>query len=319
MKKWIITALLVMVVAVLGGCDQKETNKADSREGSKEQKEEVQMAETITYTNGEKLALWESEKKVPYYDASAGQAVASVIPYIADSNESGECVIICPGGAYEHLSMETEGSEIAAALNEQGISAFILQYRLTPYTNTAIISDVLRAIRYVRYYADSFAIDKEKVTVMGFSAGGHLSLMAAEHYGDEDIETSGDIIDKEDARPDKVVLGYPVVSFADVYTHKSTRTNFLGAGNEGDTALIEKYSGELGVTESTPPMFVWHCKKDKGVTCENSQVLADALTAKGVDCELHLYEGGSHGIGLATRYPGANEWFAACVEWLKKD
>lgn len=271
----------------------------------------------LEWANGEKINLWEDTAKIPYFDESDDQAISSITPYIVDDNEDEKSVILIPGGGYGvHGDLETE-KEIADALNAEGISAFILDYRVAPYDGKAIMSDGFRAVRFVRYYAKAFGIDPEKITVMGMSAGGHLALMTMEHF-DEELEVSGDKIDKESARSNAGVLCYPVSSFKDNYTHEKSRMNFLGEANQYDLEMQEEYSGECGVTADTPPAFIWHTQNDKAVPYESSELLKEAFDEAGVECELMLFQYGSHGLGLAKDIEGVQEWFGNCLEWLDK-
>lgn len=271
----------------------------------------------LKWDNGEKIKLWDDTSKIPYFDETDDQAISSITPYIVDDSEDEKSVILIPGGGYGvHGDLETE-KEIADALNAEGISAFILDYRVAPYDGKAFMSDGFRAVRFVRYYAEAFGIDPEKITVMGMSAGGHLALMTMEHF-DEELEVSGDKIDKESARPNAGVLCYPVSSFKDDLTHEKSRMNFLGEADQFDTEKQEEYSGECGVTADTPPAFIWHTQNDQAVPYESSELLKEAFDEAGVECELHLYKKGSHGLGLAKGIEGAKEWFGNCIEWLDK-
>ena len=303
-RKHLLLIMILALVFIISGC------KADD-------KKESEPAPEISWTNGEKIYLWDDEADVPYFDESIDQDMASITPYIAESNEDGKAVILIPGGGYAVRTDLATEIEIATELNANNISAFILDYRVAPYDKDAYMTDAFRAIRTVRYYAESFGIDSSKITVMGLSAGGHLSIMTMEHY-DEDLEVTGDAIDKLSARPDAGVLCYPVSSFKDDYTHEKSRMNFLGEDNQYDSELQEKYSGECGVTEDTPPAFIWHTQNDQAVPYESSELLKEAFDAAGVECELHLYKYGSHGLGLAKDIEGAGEWFANCMEWLDK-
>lgn len=260
--------------------------------------------------------LWSAADQVPYYNEENGQDIPRLYPYFAEENTTGACVIVIPGGGYAAENTNVSGvMSIADALCKKGITAFALQYRTAPYTYKAMISDVCRAVRFVRYYHKSLGIDPDKVTVMGFSAGGHLALMSTEHYDDADIEVTGDAIDAWSAKPDSAVLGYAVVSMMEAYGHQTSRENFLGAEVDNES-LRMRFSGELGVTKDTPPMFLWHCKKDHAVSYESSEMLAKTLEENGVLCELHIYETGGHGLGLAQDNEEVSKWFDACVEWI---
>ncbi len=269
---------------------------------------------SLTYENEKPIPLWEDVNEMPYYDPEAHASnVGSVTPYL--TGEKGGCVIICPGGGYVSYALEKEGEKIAEALNAQGINAFILRYRIQPYHYQAILSDVNRAVRFVRYYAEAFNINPHKVAIMGFSAGGHLAAMSMEHPG-EDTEAV-DEIDKMDAKPDFGVLCYPVITLLGEETHQTTKEAFLGPENVDNEALAEEYSAEKGVTADMPPCFIWHCKGDRAVPYKNSEMFAEAMEDAGVECKLQLYEYGNHGLGLAEDDEEIKNWFPDCVQWLK--
>ncbi len=326
LKKSFLLLVGVLLFSI-AGCGGKDTEKPGKQEDGKNQEADKEEEKPLTgaeilesYENGVPIDLWASTEDVPYYDSAiTEQGISTITPYITDKENKGGCVIICPGGGYQKVGVEAEGQEPAAALNEQGISAFVLDYRVAPYTYEAMLSDVMRAVRYVRYHAETFGIDPDKIAIMGFSAGGHLSAMALEHY-EEDTQNL-DRIDKVSARPDYGILCYPVLSFDDAYSHKDSRERFLGTENLTNTELLNKYSAEKNVTADTPPCFVWHCKPDKAVPFENSQLFADAMEEAGVECELHIYEDGAHGIVLAEAFKergmDVGNWFDACINWLR--
>ena len=227
-----------------------------------------------------------------------------------------DAIIVCPGGGYSYLSNDNEGPVIAEYINsEWDMNAVVLQYRVAPSDYNAILNDVLRAVRYVRYYAKDLGVDPEKIVVMGFSAGGHLACMAAEKF---DYGKVGDAIDHVSSRPDAAVLCYPVVTLLESYKHAGSADRFLGA-SKGSEVLAKFFSGEKAVRTDMPPVFVAHSKKDGTVNYQNSQALADAMTAIGASCTLKLYTEGGHGFGLAlnSTKDSAN-WKFDCLNWLKE-
>ena len=160
------------------------------------------------------LPLWRNKDYLPYADENA---VPVIIPYLAESAEPVGCVVIFPGGAYSMLSTGSEGTEAAQYICDHfGLSAFVVKYRFAPSNYRATLTDALRAIRFVRYYAKELNILPEQVAVLGFSAGGHLAMMTAEHY---DYGKTGDAIDAMSSRPDAAFLCYPVGSLSSSYTH----------------------------------------------------------------------------------------------------
>ena len=188
---------------------------------------------------------------------------------------TGCAIVICPGGGYGHLAVDHEGKQIAEWLNSLGVTAFMLKYRLAPrYRHPAPLMDAQRAIRTVRARAAEFKVDPQRVGILGFSAGGHLTSTAATHF-DNGKSDAQDAIEKVSCRPDFAVLCYPVISFTTPYTHVGSRENLLG--KDADAKLIESLSNELQVTDKTPPTFLFHTNEDAGVVPENSVLFYLAL------------------------------------------
>lgn len=264
--------------------------------------------------------LWE-KGKTPLYNAEYGQPETDMIPYIvpAQKDENGNvkktgCVIVCTGGGYTHLGPR-ESDPMAEMINEAGISAFVLNYRFGPYKAPAIISDVQRAVRWVRYHADEYNIDPDKIACMGFSAGGHLSAMAATlfDYGRDD----GDEIDRVSCRPDAAILCYAVTTMNLDYGDDISRGVFIG-GLENEDELEKLYSAHLNVKDDTPPVLMWHTAADPIVPVENALNMASALSAKKIPFELHVFPDGAHGTGLAKEIPGTCQWSGLVQNWLKR-
>ena len=257
------------------------------------------------------IRLWE-EGKVPYFNEEYGQDEPTLTPYLLNNGKKSGCVIVCPGGAYM-LRSDYEGGPVSEEINKYGVNSFVLNYRVNPYKYPAITEDVLRAIRYVRYHADEFNIDPNKIAVLGFSAGGHLanSAMCMFDYGRE----NGDEIDKVSSRPDGVILCYGVISLMD-RTHQLTRDVLVG-GLENEAELAVKMSGELAVKEDTPPCFIWHTQSDPAVSVYNSLDLYSALTAKGIRAALHVFSHGDHGLGLAKDVKDISKWSELLGAWLE--
>lgn len=318
----VFCAALSLALAACGSADKKEkgadktVNGDKKTEDRKEPKVYDSSAAVQTYAGHEAINLWENTADIPYYEEGYGVKPPIITPYIAEGNTNGGCVIVCPGGGYVDLTVEKEGVKPAQALNENHITAFVLQYRIKPYNKDASMSDIFRAIRYVRAHAEEFGIDPDKIAVMGFSAGGHLAAMSLEHY--EEDEQKLDEVDKVSAKPDYGILCYPVISLKDGLTHEITRKQFLGADNVNNEELILQYSAEEGVTKDTPPVFIWHCENDQAVPPANSEEFAAAMEKAGAECELHIYPFGAHGVGMAEGNSNAGKWFPGCVEWLQK-
>jgi acetyl esterase/lipase len=227
---------------------------------------------------------------------------------------NGTAVIICPGGGYAHLAIGHEGYEVAEKLNEMGVTAFVLKYRL-PSDSTMIdkeigpLQDAQRAIQLVRQHARSWGVDTARVGIMGFSAGGHLASTAGTHFTQAVIDNKENI----SLRPDFMILVYPVISFTDSIGHRGSRDNLLGLNPPEDK--IRLYSNELQVTPQTPPCFLVQAGDDKTVKIRNSLDFYEALHRNGVAAELHIYPGGGHGFGLHN-LTTKDQWIERLQNWL---
>ncbi len=226
---------------------------------------------------------------------------------------NGCAVVVCPGGGYGGLAEGYEGHDVGVWLNSFGVTAFVLRYRYAPYRHPVPMLDVQRAIRTVRARAQTWKVDPARIGVMGFSAGGHLASTAATHFDNGDPKAA-DAIDRAGCRPDFAILVYPVISFTTEYTHKGSRRNLLGA--DPDPKLVESLSNEKQVTKATPPTFLVHTSGDKTVPAENSVLFYLALRKSGVPAEMHIYEQGRHGFGLAPDDPVLSSWPKRCQDWL---
>jgi acetyl esterase/lipase len=226
-------------------------------------------------------------------------------------------MVVCPGGGYGGLA-DHEGSDYARWLNSQGISAFVLRYRLgrNGYRHPVMLGDVSRAMRLIRAEHSRLGIDPVRLGVMGSSAGGHLAITLLTH-GDDGDPAAADVIDRQPSRPTLGILCYPVVSMLPTNTHAGSKRNLLGDNPPED--LARELSGELAVNDSTPPVFLWHTFEDKGVKLAGVLDLAAALNRHGRPLELHVYEKGGHGLGLGERpYDPAklHPWTVECRRWL---
>jgi acetyl esterase/lipase len=229
---------------------------------------------------------------------------------------TGAAVVVCPGGGYRGLAMSYEGVDVGAWLNEHGIAAFVLKYRHkgTGYEHPAPLHDAQRAIRTVRARAGEFHVDPARIGILGFSAGGHLASSAGTHF-DAGKSDAADPIERVSCRPDFLILCYPVISFATPYAHQGSKKNLLG--EKPDAKLVESMSSELAVTPQTPPTFLWHTDADTGVVPENSVLFYLALRKAKVPAELHIFEKGKHGLGLARDIPAVATWPDRAIDWLR--
>ena len=241
-----------------------------------------------------------------------------ITPYLPpEGTANGTAVVIFPGGGYSHLSMEKEGSDVANWLAGTGVTAFVVRYRLGPtYHHPVELGDAQRGIRIVRSRAAEWGIDPRRIGILGFSAGGHLASSAGTHY-DAGNATHGDPIERVGSRPDFMMLLYPVITLRDsAFVHRGSRASLLGS--TPDDALVRLLSNELQVTRDTPPTFLVHSTDDRVVPVENSILFYQALKAKGVPAEMHVFEYGGHGFGLAPRDPTLGAWTTLADAWIRR-
>lgn len=242
----------------------------------------------------------------------------TVTIFLADPKiANGTSVVICPGGGYSHLSINKEGYKIANWLNSLGISAFVLKYRmpsdLTMKDKTiGPFQDAQEALRMVRRNAEKWKLDPNKIGIMGFSAGGHLASTLSTQFNEKVYVP----VDNTSARPDFSILMYPVISMQDGITHKGSKESLLG--KNATVELIDKYSNEKHVANTTPKTFIVHATDDKSVPVENSINYYLALKKNQIPVEMHLYENGGHGFGLGTDGTNKN-WSKACEKWLQSN
>jgi acetyl esterase/lipase len=222
-------------------------------------------------------------------------------------------IVVCPGGGYGGLAAH-EAEPIAKWLNTLGITGVVLKYRLGPrYHHPVPLQDAQRAIRTVRAKAGEWNIDPKRVGILGFSAGGHLAATASTQFDSGDANAK-DPVGRQSSRPDVSVLVYPVITMTEPHTHAGSRRNLLGENSTDEQA--EAQSAERNVSKETPPAFLFHTADDQAVPVENAIVYAMALRMYGVPFELHIYEKGRHGVGLAADDPVLRSWPARCADWL---
>jgi acetyl esterase/lipase len=227
---------------------------------------------------------------------------------------NGTSVVICPGGGYARLAMGHEGFDVAKRLNEMGVAAFVLKYRLPndqtqPDKSIAPLLDAQQALRLVREQAAKYNLNPERIGLMGFSAGGHLAATAGTHFAQPVGPNPG----PASVRPAFLMLIYPVISFSDSLSHKGSRSNLLGDSPAADQVRL--YSNELQVTAQTPPTFLVHAEDDKVVPVQNSLVFYQALHRHNVPAEMHLYPQGGHGFGMNNKTT-KDQWVERLQNWM---
>jgi acetyl esterase/lipase len=228
---------------------------------------------------------------------------------------TGALVVICPGGGYQNLAMDHEGHQVARWFTARGVTAAIVKYRLGPkYRHPAPLQDVLRAIRVVRSRAAELNVKPDRIGVMGFSAGGHLASSAATLFALKAAQVA-DGLETVSSRPDFAILGYPVIVFGADVTHKGSQRNLIGESPAAD--LVTQLSTDRQVTAQTPPTFLFHTTEDTAVPPQNSIAFYLALKHAGVPAELHIYEKGRHGVGLAPDDRELSTWPDRMLGWMR--
>ena len=231
---------------------------------------------------------------------------ARMYAFIAPKEKAtGAAVLICPGGGYSGVSSDKEGTEIAMWFNKLGISAFVLYYRMPNGHYQIPLLDAQAALKIIHEGAKKWNISKNKIGIMGFSAGGHLASTTGTHFKSK-IQ-----------RPDFMILAYPVVTMKKDLTHLGSRINLLGI--DPSEELVNLYSNELQVTKETPPTFIVHAIDDNVVPIANSEQLLKALLDKKVPAELHKYDVGGHGFGMRNNNIPADNWPDLLKDWLKRN
>lgn len=221
--------------------------------------------------------------------------------YRPNSSTTGAAILVCPGGGYVRRAPH-EAGVVAEWLNTLGIIGVVVHYRVAPYKHPQPLNDLSQAMRMTRQRAKEWGIDPLRIGVLGFSAGGHLAATLSTHYA-------------PDTRPALSVLVYPVITLHPPSAHTGSRQNLLADPSDPD--LVNLLSNELHVTSDTPPAFLFHTVSDQGVPVENSLLYASALRKNGVKFELHCYQEGRHGVGLAENDPVLSTWPMLCANWLR--
>ena len=259
----------------------------------------------------EKMYLW---KNVP----GLCEEVPAITAYMTENKATDISVVILPGGGYSARATH-EGEGYAKFLNENGIAAFVCDYRVRPHRFPLPLLDARRAIQFVRYYADKYGINKDKVAIMGSSAGGHLAALTATYSDVIEIENR-DEIDDENFIPNAQILCYPVIKLASKKNgaHIGSCQNLLG---DKALELADDLTPEYLISKKTPKCFIWHTFEDRGVSVMNSLDYVKALKENDVRTELHIFPEGNHGLGLATGEDAVrkhvSQWGNLLINWLR--
>ena len=260
------------------------------------------------WPNGAPGAKGQTDKDQPWVDVW--------LPEKGKAN--GAAFVVAPGGGYGGLAADHEGVQVAKFMNSLGVTAFVLHYRLgsSGYHYPIELMDVQRAIRLVRSKAGDYSLDVNRVGIIGFSAGGHLTSMAATLFDEKPAEMTNDSVDQLSARPDVACPTYPVISMMDEFGHKGSRKNLLGPNNDNED-LMKKTTTYLQVTDKTPPVFIFQTDDDTVVPAENAVNFYLACRKHHVPAELHIYKPGPHGVGLMQGDPVLGTWPQHLAAWLR--
>jgi acetyl esterase/lipase len=263
----------------------------------------VAEAETIQlWPNGAPGALSTAEDDQP------------TITYYPPVNSNGTAIVVMPGGGYSLVAMNHEGRQVANWLNALGIAAFVLKYRVGPrYHHPIELGDARRAVRLARSNAAKFGLAPNRIGVMGFSAGGHLASTICTHFDFGD-PVATDTVDRVSCRPDFAILAYAVISFEAPMVHQGSVTSLLG--DHPEPAILRDLSNQWQVTPQTPPTFLFASGEDEVVPPENSLLYFKALRKAGVPAEIHIFQKGPHGVGLALRDHALGEWPTLLKNWM---
>lgn len=232
---------------------------------------------------------------------------------------NGVALLVTPGGSYQRVVLDKEGSDLAPIFNAQGYTLFVMTYRMPADGHAegsdAPLVDAQRAIRTLRADAEKWKIDPHRIGVLGFSAGGHVAASLGTRYN-EPVYPATDETDKLSARPDFMALMYPVITMQESIAHPGSRKALIG--EKPTPEQIKKYSPEQNVTTQTPPTFIVHAVDDPSVPVDNSLVMFSALRAQHVPVEMHLFQEGKHGFGIrgAVGLPAAS-WPELLMNWME--
>jgi acetyl esterase/lipase len=264
---------------------------------------------------GKTMLLWPAGAPGALGDEDVDKPTLTVfLPLKLNTTRTG--VVIAPGGSYTHLSMEKEGFAYARWLNERGVAAFVLQYRLGPkYHYPVELEDAQRAIRMVRAHSEEWGVAKDQVGMWGSSAGGHLAATAGTKF-DAGKADASDAIEQQSSKPDFLILSYPVITFQEPELHRGSFKNLLG--DTPDPKLVNDLSAESQVTKDTPPTFLFTTTDDKTVPVMNSVMFYSALVKAGVPVELHIFQHGAHGSGLGVGNAPLSGWPDLLAKWMRE-
>lgn len=256
------------------------------------------------------IMLWPGDCE-HHVDSHRGYPRLEIFEPAERRSERRAAVVVLPGGGYGGLAPH-EGIPFAQLFARHGLVSAVCYYRFAPNRWPGPYTDAARAMRIMRSRSSELNIDPDRVGLLGFSAGGHNAMMVATQPV-KHLDKHDDLVGKYSARPDRLMLGYPVISFMD-HGHRGSCDHLLGPG--ASEAQRREFSGEYHVDEKTPPTFIFHTVDDGGVPVANSLYFVQACIAHKVPVELHAYQSGRHGVGLALDNPKLRSWSSLMIDWL---
>jgi acetyl esterase/lipase len=273
--------------------------------------------EQLRLCKNDRIYIWK-ENDFPLKDNQIDQDAPALIPYLnieeyKDPEENPPVLLIFPGGGFMYKELYKEGEQIAFLGNKLGMRAFVLDYRTVPYTHPCQIKDIQRSIRFIRFNAEKYNINPDKICVIGFSAGGMLAGLAAMEYFEGDA-WAVDPVDRVSARPDAAVLCYAVTCLRDI----DPIPELLLGAYASKTEICSHYDLISRADDINCPVFCWATCGDKSVSSLHSLELMEQLSRKNKDFELHIYEDGPHGLSLARHNGAAAQWIPSMVKWLSR-
>ena len=256
------------------------------------------------------IKLW--NENIPCFDAEF-ETPNVMTTFFIETDKPLPCVVVMPGGGYRRR-VRHEAEPIAEFFNSRGFHAVIVEYRVAPNRFPSGLCDAQRAVRILRYNAEKWQIDPNRIVVCGFSAGGHLaasSLVYPEAY------EPSDEIDEMSHIPSGGILCYPVISVEEDFGHVGSGKNLIGADRYEEEK--SRHSVNNKVSDKAPPVFMWHTSDDGEVNVKNSLTFASALRDNGIPFEMHIFPKGKHGLGLATDRADVGQWTILAADWIERN
>lgn len=278
----------------------------------------IQQIQIAVNINRERCVFMQIYDEIPYVEDGQEENIPQIELYKAENKKSDTLMLICPGGAYCWLAPH-EGEGYAKYFSQIGIDCAVLKYRIyPPYSYPCQLLDARRAVRFLKAKKEELGLDFSKIILVGSSAGGHLAALTATYHSIDKVdEAEGkDEIDKISPHIDGLVLAYPVLSMG-AMAHEGSRKVLLDKANPEELPMLkDNLSVEKSAGRDMPPLFMWACFDDSCVDVRNSIMLASRYRELNLDCEMHLFSGGSHGMGIADYSPQVNQWVKLCKTWL---